>query len=509
MRMQSMAGAAVLAAVAIATIGAGNTTTLIDAVKSGNKAAVRTLITPASVNTTAADGTTALHWAVRANDAETTGLLLRAGANAKAMSRYGVTPIALAALNGNVAIVERLLKAGADANSRSPEGETVLMTAARTGNPATVRLLLGAGADPNVREGWLGQTALMWAAAENQPTIVEMLLGAGANPNVAGRIYPDADLKPLDSGTPKANESRGGMTALHFAARQGALDAVRTLGQKGVDVNQTDPDGVHALLYATLNGHTDTAALLLEMGANPNLADSMGRTVLYAAIDLNTWESMAPRPAPKTQDLMRPLDLARLAIAKGAYVNAPITGRLPPRSTQGNNDSTPMGATPLWRAAKVSDPEAVQLLRDAGADPSSPSMDGITPLMVAAGQAWENDRGRLATEPRSIAAVKALLAAGSDINLKNNRGETALHGAADRKANLVMTFLVENGARLDAKDKANRTPLDVAMGVAPFGGRNPFDYRDPTPDESIAATLRQLMTANGVAIVPYQKAGEK
>src|SRR5439155_3921146 len=141
--------------------------------------------------------------------------------------------------------------AGADANSRSPEGETALMTAARTGNPAAVRLLLARGADPNAREGWLGQTALMWAAAENHPAMVELLLGAGADPNVAGKTYPDADLKPLDSGTPKANESRGGMTALHYAARQGALNAVRTLGSKGVDLNQTDPDGVNALLYAT------------------------------------------------------------------------------------------------------------------------------------------------------------------------------------------------------------------------------------------------------------------
>jgi uncharacterized protein len=368
--------------------------------------------------------------------------------------------------------------------------------------------LLSHGADPNAREGWLGQTALMWAAAENHSAVVETLLGGGANPNVAGKIYPDADLKPLDAGTPKAPESRGGMTALHYAARQGAVDTVRVLGEKGVDLNQTDPDGVTALLYATLNGHTDTAALLLNMGANPNVADTFGRTVLYSAIDLNSWEALAPRPAPKTNDTTRPLELAKLALAKGAYVNSPITGHLPPRSTQGNNDSTPEGATPLWRAAKTSDTEAMKLLLDAGADPAIASRDGITPVMVAAGQAWEVDRARITTEEKSVAALKLLMATGVDVNQRNNKGETALHGAADRKADEVVKFLAENGASLDLKDKSNRTALDIAMGVPPVGGRNPFEYRDPTTKESTAALLRDLMTAKNVKIEPYVKPAE-
>ena len=49
-----------------------------------------------------ADGTTALHWAVRADDLELVRLLLRAGANARAANRYGVTPLQLAATNGSV-----------------------------------------------------------------------------------------------------------------------------------------------------------------------------------------------------------------------------------------------------------------------------------------------------------------------------------------------------------------------------------------------------------------------
>ncbi len=85
---------------------------------------------------------TALDWAVRANDLDTARLLIAAGADAKAGSRYGITPINLAATNGSAPMIELLLKAGADPNAALPEGETALMTAARTGDPASVKLLL-------------------------------------------------------------------------------------------------------------------------------------------------------------------------------------------------------------------------------------------------------------------------------------------------------------------------------------------------------------------------------
>src|ERR1700733_627152 len=80
--------------------------TLVEAVKAGNRDAIRTLLEhPAGVNTPEADGTTALHWAVRADDLEVVQMLLRAGADVKASNRYGVTPLSLAALNGNAVMV--------------------------------------------------------------------------------------------------------------------------------------------------------------------------------------------------------------------------------------------------------------------------------------------------------------------------------------------------------------------------------------------------------------------
>src|SRR5687768_2075387 len=86
--------------------------TLADATERRDKATVRTLLKGgADVNAAQVDGTTALHWAAYHDDADTAALLVRAGANTKALNRYGMPPLALACTNGNAAIVKLLLEA--------------------------------------------------------------------------------------------------------------------------------------------------------------------------------------------------------------------------------------------------------------------------------------------------------------------------------------------------------------------------------------------------------------
>jgi len=109
-------GAILLAVASAAGLeAAGNTVRLIDAVKQGNRTAVRALIGQrTNLNAAEPDGMTALHWAVRGNDTQTAQLLIRAGANVKVTSRYGITPLALAAQNGNPTLTDLLLKGGAE-----------------------------------------------------------------------------------------------------------------------------------------------------------------------------------------------------------------------------------------------------------------------------------------------------------------------------------------------------------------------------------------------------------
>ena len=73
-----------------------------DAVRTRNASALQSLLKQrADVNAAQPDGTTALHWAAHWNDAETVNLLLRAGANAKAVNRYGATPLSEAVSAGS------------------------------------------------------------------------------------------------------------------------------------------------------------------------------------------------------------------------------------------------------------------------------------------------------------------------------------------------------------------------------------------------------------------------
>src|SRR5499426_100812 len=104
---------------------------IADAAMNKNKDAVRSLLQKkADVNAPQVDGTTALHWVVRADDLETVDLLIRAGANVLAVNREGVTFMQLAAINGTVPMIEKLIKAGVDPNaSLSKFRNTTLMLA--------------------------------------------------------------------------------------------------------------------------------------------------------------------------------------------------------------------------------------------------------------------------------------------------------------------------------------------------------------------------------------------
>ena len=405
----------------------------MDAVKRGDRKAVAALARAAAVNATEADGTTALHWAVRNGDAETARLLLERGANASARNRYGVTPLSLAATNGDVALVRRLLVAGADPNTTVTEGQTVLMLAARTGRPEAIEALVEAGADVNAKEAWMGETALMWAAADNHADAVKTLVKHGAQIDARSTTVAYPQQKPKDpSNYVTSFVPKGQWTPLMYAAREGAADAAMALLALGADVNVYDPEGVTPLLEAILNAHFDLAAALLERGANPNLADKAGMAPLYAAIDMNTppWERS--RPDAKITTELDCVGLMRVLLDHGADVNARIKGRLLSRYHAGGAPGMIEGTTPLIRASKYANRDMVELLVSRGADVSLAQTDGTTALMFASGVRYlitqQGDPPNHGSLDDAYGIVKLLHEKGADLNAVNNRGETALYG---------------------------------------------------------------------------------
>jgi ankyrin repeat protein len=470
---------------------------LVQAVKAGDRETALALARDATaVAATEADGTTALHWAVRQNDFELVERMLRAGADVNAANRYGVTPLKLAAVNGDAKLLKQLLNAGGKADAVGVDGETLLMTAARGGHVEAARLLLERGAEVDARELWHGQTALMWAAAQGHPAMLRELLAHGADVN-ARSSHEDWERQvtsePRDKWLPP-----GALTPLLFAARENCLACVPVLVEAGADVNATTPDGFSAVVIALINGHFDVAGALLEAGTDPNLADYTGRTALYAAIDFNTMVK-SNRPAPKViENRLTGLDVARIALDRGADVNARLK-RLPPyraKLDRGNDGMLGGGTTPFLRAAKAGDIPAMELLLERGADPTlGPTRSGINPLMAAAGLGTNeaDTTGRQKTQTQAIEAIQLLMDRGLDVNAQANDGQTAVHGAAMQGYDDVIRFLAAAGARLDTPDKDGFTPLDVALGKA--GGFG-FTGNEGVVREGTAALLRELMAAS-------------
>jgi ankyrin repeat protein len=201
---------------------------------------------------------------------------------------------------------------------------------------------------------------------------------------------------------------------IHDAARKGDIEAVKQHLAAGRNVNAKDDKGRTPLHRAAREGHKEVAELLIAAGADLNTKDKEGKTPLYHAA---RWGHT---------------NIAALLIAAGADVNA-------------KDDK---GRTPLDRAVGYT--EIVALLRKHGGKTS----EELNALIDAA-------------EAGNIEAVKQHLAAGMDVNAKDEDGVTPLHEAALWGHNEVSELLIANGAEVNAiivsGPYQGKTPLDLAI----------------------------------------------
>ena len=465
-KVQGLGSLWILPLLAIAGLAAANDLPLVEAIKNGDKAAVRSLLDQqADVNAAQPDGATALAWAAQRDDLDAAELLIRAGANVNAANDYGATPLWLACTKANAAMVEKLLQAGADPDAALLTGETPLMAAAARGSLDVVKLLLAHGVDVNAKENRGGQTALMWAVAEERPEVARALVEHGVDVHA---------------------RSHGGFTALLFAARQGDVDSARTLLAAGAELNEGTPKDGSVLLVAAASSHDALTAFLAERGADPNARDSKGYTPLHYAASRRTM-----------------LESVKALLARGADPNVPLEEEPPGR---GPEAISLVGATPLFLAAERGNAAAVRLLAASGADLNVATKNHTTPLLVTAGVGeFQDDRQVTATRNARLATARLLVDLGADVNAVGENGWTALHGASYTGSDGIIQFLFESGARLDVMDRFGQTPLSIAEGVITVGlgddaVRRPRNVRQNTADLLLSLGATPL-AESGVQIV--------
>ena len=343
----------------------GSDTALMMAARTGDLATMRALLDrSADVNATeAVRGTTALMWAAANRHPEAVQLLVDRGANVKAVSspawqarpvRYGkaVDPRPSQGRNQDLVVSEV-----GPRNARGTDGGglTPLVYAVRANDLASVRILLAAGADVNqvTHYGW---SPLLVATQNRYYALASFLLDQGANPNVANKggwapLYVAVDNRNIEGGDYPVRKPD--MDTLEFITK---------LLDKGADVNWrvqestwfrtvftsqwVHEDGATAFWRAAQSSDLAVMKLLLDRGADPNIATNIGVTPLQVASGIGWVEGITYEWSKAAN-----VETVKLLLKLGNDPNA----------------QSETGRTALHGAGHKGATEVIQVLVDAGA----------------------------------------------------------------------------------------------------------------------------------------------
>lgn len=350
-------------------------TVLMTAARTGRVAPVKALIAAgAEIDARQKKEQTALMWASAAGNTEVVDELIKAGADFKATLASGFSPLFFAVREGHTDVVLRLLQAGCAVNSvmntqsnlkfsRGRLSTTPLILAVENGHFELGKVLLDAGADPNAHPS--GYTALHTLTWVRKP------------------IRGDGDPPPPGSG--KLN----------------SLDMVRVLAKSGADLNARLENGKSELGRFTYTGSTPfllaaqasdltLVKLLVQLGADPNIANTDGTSPLLAASGVGALGD-GDESAGTEEETIATIDYL---LTLGANVNA-----------VDNN-----GETAMHGAAYQSLPKLVRFLDSHGADIdiwNHENRAGWTPLVIAEGYRPGNFR----PSPDTISVIKTIMSA--------------------------------------------------------------------------------------------------
>jgi len=239
---------------------------------------------------------------------------------------------------------ETLIKQGADVNAMV-WSTTMLHIAVRNMDKEGVAFLLEKGALVDVKDGG-GRTPLHISSGayapkqKRDPNIVSILVSNGADVNAT---------------------DNNGLTAMHYAVKNGFENIVKILPSYNANVNAPDKNGVTPLHYAVAGMHREIIVMLFKHGASANVKDNAGRTSLHYAAE-------AARSPVENKESFR--DIAELLLGRGAAIDA-----------QDN-----VGWTPLHYAVSRRNQSVIKLFIARGADLSIVNNRGDTAY------SWNSER---------------------------------------------------------------------------------------------------------------------
>jgi ankyrin len=352
----------------------------------------------------AVTGQTALMWAVRANHPAEVQLLIEYGAEVNAPTRTGKAPAVRPPGAGGGSHGVGIVRSGwpdRGFQEATPGGLTALLYAARDGRLDSARMLTAAKAQVNQADV-NGITPLLMAITNNHLDVAKFLLEKGANPNGTdwwGRAPLWATIEIRDRDYGRNNE--------HDIDRAAAFDLIQALIGRGASVNaQTkevppirrfvtplgdlswvDFTGQTPFLRAALAGDIEVMRLLLDKGADPNIATQAGTTALMAASGVN-W--MTGQTYTESKEVL--MEAVKLCLEKGGDVNA----------------KNSMGVTAVIGAANRGSDDILEFLVKKGARLDVKDKEGRTPLTWAEGVFLATNAPE--QKPSTMALIKRLMA---------------------------------------------------------------------------------------------------
>jgi ankyrin repeat protein len=409
-------------------------------------------------------------------------ILLQAGADpCVRISPKFITALHAAAMAGAVRCCELLLaKAETLLEVRDYHDWTALMYVAHGGRVEVAQLLIQRGADVNMVDS-LGVTPLMKASLQKYAEVALCLLQAGADVSVvdhSGHCALQAAVQSnstelaqllLDHGADINATDNEGYNCLFKAVEDGHVPMIKLLVQRGLNVHAVNSKGHTLLMIAAGKGHKAAAEWLIQQGVAVNTADNQGKVCLHGACSGSSSDDAAmielllnngadvhqysdkQISALDTCAEFGKVECARALIAAGADVN----------------HFNSMNVTCLHVAVMMQHTAVVQLLLEHGATAVMNSAVINTAVAIECDYVQLYCRGKTAPMMCTEAhTVKLLLAAGADVHVTNDVGDTCLHVAAKQNYTApVLCLLIKAGADLHAVNNEGKTAAQLMMKV--------------------------------------------